>query len=61
MLLNGFWLMVTEERLPLSLVSYFDAFGLTDLSDPIYEWEHLRFLTFKSPVVAEKPIRATEY
>jgi len=26
-------------------------FATIDLSDPIYEWDHLRFLTFKSPVL----------
>jgi hypothetical protein len=26
-------------------------FATIDLSDPVYEWEHLRFLTFKSPVL----------
>jgi hypothetical protein len=26
-------------------------FATIDLSDPVYEWEYLRFLTFKSPVL----------
>src|SRR6185436_1663955 len=26
-------------------------FATIDMSDPLYEWDHLRFLTFKSPVL----------